>query len=442
MNRIPSFKTHLYATVKRQKDIINLSLYDQWRYLLHIPLTNLEKGLHQTRFLVVIDALDECEGDNDIRTVLRLLSDASTITTIQLRFFITSRPETSIRLGFRKMSSILHHDLILDEVSRELTDRDIFSFFEQRFSEIADEFEDVTPDWPGQERIAALVERSDGLFIYAATICRFIKDNDRWSPDDLLAIFLPRDAVETSGKRQRKPKLPRISPFSELDSIYSQILEQSLRGIKHEEDRIEIANETREIICTIGILYQPQSLRTLSQILGMELITVQQRLKHLRSVLVVPEDGNTPIRILHPSFRDFLLDDKRCTNPLFFTEESVMNGSLADKCADILFKSLKQDVCDVKQPGISTSDVEEFRIQQALPLEVQYACVYWIQHVLGSGRELSDDHWTYDLFSRYFLQWLESLSWLRRLSDGIHALIALESRISVGLICGGIGRAH
>jgi hypothetical protein len=35
----------------------------------------------------------------------------------------------------------------------------------------------------------------------------------------------------------------------------------------------------------------------------------------LHSVLNVPETESSTIRLLHPSFRDFLLDPKRCSNP-------------------------------------------------------------------------------------------------------------------------------
>lgn len=45
------------------------------------------------------DALDECEQD-DIRRILPRLEEAKSLNTLQLRVFITSRPETAIRYGF------------------------------------------------------------------------------------------------------------------------------------------------------------------------------------------------------------------------------------------------------------------------------------------------------------------------------------------------------
>ena len=53
--------------------------------------------------------------------------------------------------------------------------------------------------------------------------------------------------------------------------------------------------------------------------------------------------------------------------------------------------SLKQDVCGQAAPGILVADVESSRIEQCLPPEVRYACLYWIQHLQKSDAQLCDD---------------------------------------------------
>src|SRR6202012_5362502 len=92
-------------------------------------------------------------------------------------------------LGFRQMPLILHHDMVLDNVSREVVNGDIFTFFRQEFSEIRDIFEDIDPSWPGEERLALLVQNSAGLFIYAVTVCWFIENNEQCAPEDLICTF-------------------------------------------------------------------------------------------------------------------------------------------------------------------------------------------------------------------------------------------------------------
>jgi len=425
---VPNLHSHISASLQNHDNASGLTLRDQWNYLIEKPLSKLELGHHPSPMLIVIDALDECEGDDDICLLLKLLMEVRDITTIQLRVFITSRPETPIRLGFRQIPSILHHDLILDHEPRQQVDRDILTYFKQQFLEIRNTFEIVGPAWPGAERLSLLVEKSAGLFIYAATVCRFIKQNDQWGPDDLLGIFIPCD---TAGKsRKRKRKTPKTSPFSELDKIYTQILDYSLKRIKN-QDQAEIADEISEITSTIAILFQPLSLTTLGCILDIDHTTIHQRLKHLRSVFNVPDDESSPVRLLHPSFRDFLFDSRRCANRQFSVEEKVAHKRISEQCLKILSKSLKQDICGVNQSGIFVSDIERTRIQQVLPSHLEYACSYWMQHVLCSGIELRDDHGIHGFLRRHILHWLEALCWIGRLSDGIHVLTALGSRISV-----------
>lgn len=433
VNQLPSLKKLLSASLEKHQDVANLSLNDQWNHLVINPISNLKPGFHEKQLLIIIDALDECDGDDDVRAILRLLSEVHSLTAVQLRILITSRPETPVRLGFDKMASILHHDLILDNISRDIVDRDIFTFFKTQFSEISKEFNSIPPDWPGLERLNALVKKSNGLFIYAVTIYRFIKEHDQWSPEDLLTTFLPNESPDRPRKRRRKQAVPQTSPFIELDKIYTQILEHSLKRI-NSQDQEQIAGEAREIISTIAILYQPQSLETLSCILDMDRNTIELRLKHLRSLLSIPDNNNSPIRTLHPSFRDFLFDNERCISNYFSSKESTDHIRLSELCFDILSKYLKEDMCKVRRSGISVLDIEKAAIQQAIPPEVEYSCIYWVQHILKSDIELSEDHWINEFLRRHILHWFEALSWIGRLSDGIHGLSALELKISVGFI--------
>ncbi|KAK0718625.1 hypothetical protein B0T26DRAFT_741500 [Lasiosphaeria miniovina] len=54
-----------------------------------------------TAIVIVIDALDEYNGDEDFKTIIALLAQANVVRSVCLRIFITSRPELSIRLGFK-----------------------------------------------------------------------------------------------------------------------------------------------------------------------------------------------------------------------------------------------------------------------------------------------------------------------------------------------------
>jgi hypothetical protein len=123
-------------------NISSSGLSEQWKRLIFQPLSNLNELSFKSPILIfVVDALDECEDDRDIRLILQLLAEVAALKTVQLRVFVTRRPDIPIRLGFRAMSGILHYDLLLHDVPRATVDDDISAFFRHELGEIRDEVE-------------------------------------------------------------------------------------------------------------------------------------------------------------------------------------------------------------------------------------------------------------------------------------------------------------
>jgi hypothetical protein len=58
------------------------------------------------RLIIVINALDKYEREKDINIILLLLAQIRYIISISLKVFMTSRPELSIRLGFKNISGV------------------------------------------------------------------------------------------------------------------------------------------------------------------------------------------------------------------------------------------------------------------------------------------------------------------------------------------------
>lgn len=51
--------------------------------------------------MIIIDGLDECDGDKDVKTMISVFAQVNAIHSVRLRIFITSRPELPMRLGFK-----------------------------------------------------------------------------------------------------------------------------------------------------------------------------------------------------------------------------------------------------------------------------------------------------------------------------------------------------
>jgi len=76
---------------------------------------------------------------------------------------------------------------------------------------------------------------------------------------------------------------------------------------------------------------------------------------------------------------------------------------------------------------------ESSRVEQCPPAEVQYACLYWVQHLQKSGGQLGDNDQVRQFLQKHLLHWLEALGWIKGVSEGILAMILLESIALVGL---------
>ena len=112
-----TLKYYICEAIAQHDNISQQSMRDQWTKLVYQPLLKLQGDPQSPRILVsVVDALDECGRQEDIRTLLQLLTEARDLKNIQLRVLITSRPEVPIRLGFHAISGSVHEDFVLHEI--------------------------------------------------------------------------------------------------------------------------------------------------------------------------------------------------------------------------------------------------------------------------------------------------------------------------------------
>jgi hypothetical protein len=58
----------------------------------------------------------------------------------------------------------------------------------------------------------------------------------------------------------------------------------------------------------------------------------------------------------------------------------------------------------------------------------------WIQHLQKSGAQLYDNDQVHQFLEAHLLHWLEALSWMQKISEGILAIASLESIALVSII--------
>lgn len=420
----PSLASYIKAAIEADPFICNKLPSKQFEKLILKPLENQRGSLDDIKTIVlVIDALDECEQDDDIRDIISLLSQAKSLSSVRLRAFLTSRPELPVRLGFNKIKG-KYQDLVLHEIPESIIEHDIAAYLDSELAKIRNDYNDLSPggrqlphDWPGPQIVQDLVKMAVPLFIFAATVCRFIRDPAWCDPGDQLAKILEYQ----SGTQQ--------SEIDKLDKTYRPVLDRLLVG--SEVSNRSLLDEFRMVVGPIVLLAEPLPICSLARLLDIQEKVVIRRLETLHSVLSVPVSPTSPVRMFHLSFHDFLVDPNKQGTNSFWIDRGATHGKIASRCLELLSYYLKKDICDLGMPGTARADIESSVIDSCLPSDVRYACLYWVYHFQQSSSRISDNHQVYTFLERHFLHWLEALSLLGRLSTSVGMIRDLQGLLSV-----------
>jgi hypothetical protein len=303
---IPTVKESVCDAILERNNIASLSLADQWRQLVIGPLSKLEVTDAYSPYLLVVDALDECEGERDVGIILKLLAEVRSLTAVRVRVLITSRPETPIRYGFDQMSEAEHCDFVLHNIEAAVVDQDILIFLEQQLRTIGQKWMcDAT--WPGKLAICRLVQKSSGLFIWAATACRFIDAGEMFAQDRLVEII--------------KGSTSDATPEQHLDQIYLSVLQSSIPATFREHEKVRLYSGQGQVLGSLVVSLSALPAASLGRLIGLSKEQVQQTLGKLHAIVDIPKDIPAFLRLHHPSLRDFLLDKNRCRDLNFWVDE-------------------------------------------------------------------------------------------------------------------------
>ena len=365
----------------------------------------------QISTLIIIDALDECEDDEPVSSLLSVLSHyVEKISNV--KFFITGRPEPQIRSGFRLKLLQPHTDVLrLHEVGRSSVDHDIRVFLRTQLSKLIGNWSgyDIPGDWPSVQDIDGLCMKAAGFFLYASAIVRFVSSKHHL-PDERLTLII---------------SLPHGS-FPEgrcgVDLLYTQILQHAFR----DEGQSFFLN-FRLVVGAVVLTFQSLSVKALSDLLKNcgTASRIYSTLRSLHSLLLIPDGIEEPIQIFHKSFCDFLTDPKRCADPQFFVKPTFYHRELLLSCLALMKKRLKRNICELED-YVPLREVKDLSVRRSdyIGDALGYACKFWANHlstvpVLNFeevDKEISE------FFATCFLFWVEVLSLMEILDLGVYAL--------------------
>lgn len=413
-HRWPAFKTALRRAIAADEGIVRRTQKAQWAALILKPLSEVLAEFPFRRVLLVIDAVDECGTELDMSHIIELLLDAQGLNENAFRILVTSRPEVAIRNKFDHNRG-QYLSLALHQISDFIVEKDLDIFLCYHLTEIR-QARSLDAEWPGHTNINRLVAMSGHLFIWAATVIRFVSEGGALVKKRLSSIL-------DKGYRPGGPEMA-------LDGIYLMVLDNAISSNLSVDEKEEVILEIRHILGTIAVLFAPLSLVGLTHLLNVETDEIECRLADLHSILDVSSRTDRPIRLHHPSFRDFLYDQIRCRNESLCVDQIAVHRMLADRCLTVL-SILQKDVCGLKNAGIRVEDVDSAFLAQHLPSVVQYACRYWLSHAKHGQVHLNDDGPVHRFLEVYCAYWLEAMSLIGRVMEAITVIRQLSSLIDV-----------
>ena len=406
------FQDQVSAVLKADPDIVFSVVRRQLEKLLVQPLLAMKGKMPFC--VVVIDALDECQNGGAPSAILSSLSQYITALS-PVKFLITSRPD-AVLVGAFDMARLSHSTqrYILHHVEKKVVETDLLLYLHSSLHQTRQMYR-LGGSWPSLKDIKALVELSSGLFIFAATAAKFIQDRYYSDPQGQLARLLGTIAVTDS------------SPHKLLDQLYLQVLENAFPSISS-----DTVSMLKRVLGSLVLLFNPLSSSNLEWLLNMP-IPLNNTLQHLHSVVVLPNDSNEAMHLIHPSFYDFLTDPTRCSNVKFLVTPDLQHSFLAQACLDAM-KILKRNMCNIKQPWKFHHEFGNLPnlVHKHIPPYLQYACRHWSQHLshgLLSNRLLTT---LKEFCNGYLLFWVEVCSLLGDLQG---ALVALKLAYHLLSVC-------
>ncbi|QRV98787.1 hypothetical protein RhiJN_26806 [Ceratobasidium sp. AG-Ba] len=395
----------LVKILRDNPDVLDSALSTRFKYLVSDPLHEVGQPASARRFIIVVDALDECGTVNSRKQIISSLVKLA-IAVPWLRIFLTSRPNDEIRqiLTSGWTPSIYACDLAKEDQNQVM--HDISALVKIRLGDIPSKHMGRTT-WPEDEVVSEIANRASGLFIWAETACRFIATDldPKTRLKEILAGELRNDAT------------------MQLNELYTTALDKSF----HESD-----NNARLIRQCVGAIvltgvHSPLSQGVLGTFLDgyVDSDVLDRVIDGLGSVIYRDENG--AVRVLHQSFSDFVLDQLQCP-PRYRLDLPLHNSELAACCFRTMIKELKFNICNLENSCVlEVGDPDlSVRVRQCISGQLSYSCLNWINHLTLAPQDVLTGHSSVSEVFAQFSSQLLSLYW-------IEALILLKS-LKVALV--------
>jgi hypothetical protein len=347
--------------------------------------------------LLVIDGLDESGEAPSRKALLAILAKSISELPSNFRILITARPKRDIVDAFNDNRHIFYKYMdSIDEVSNEA---DIALFIETQLSGIRS----LDLKWPNKLWCRMLTQSSGGLFQWASTACRAVQEGKMGlQPTERLDRF--------------------VSSADGLDGLYLEILRQAF-----DEKDGTVMSRFRLVMGRLLATREPLSVSAHSELRGKDdsAGSVELILTGLGSLLSGVNQRHVPVRALHASFFDFLMNHNRSKS--YYVDPLQHSHGLTLSCMRVMKCGLQFNICNLETSHCRNTDVPDLttRVNKTILPHLSYGCRFWAEHLAATPYDTDILSEVTDFFHHRLLYWLEVLSLIKKVNLASAVLISV-----------------
>lgn len=315
-NRSSEMALVIYDNLKNQPSLVDDITDAQAEMLFVKPLKLASNSSPLKPFVVVIEALDECDATR-LGEMAEVLSKAVGKLPRNVKIFVSSRVEHEIQLHFSCLLDTGRAKHINLDTSATSSLQDVEIILRWEMQKIVKTHRLI--QWPAEGQVQRLCEQAAGLFIWAVTAMKFIRAQIKlWGSECLDDVL---DQLQAQG-------------MGDINKLYSTILEKTY-PIGTDDWLLEVF---RRLVGAIVVLNEPLCLAELKALLnlrrpgGHRPVDVEHFFRVFRTVLVGGTDEITihTFARIHKSFYEFIIGQH--AESRFRVDTFMSNAELAPKC--------------------------------------------------------------------------------------------------------------
>jgi hypothetical protein len=402
----PSLISHL----RKKYDHAGRQLFEDANafYALSKIFTDMLQDPKLTTEYLIIDALDECE--TGLPQLLNLITQTASAPSTHIKWIVSSRYRPDIERLLNLDNSYVRLSL---ELNAKLVSHAINVYIDSKVSELTS----IKHDKVLQDQVRdGMRRKADGTFLWVALVFKELQDLE------------DADYEEISDVLQALEEVP-----SGLMPFYDRMMEQ-IGQLKDRDRKL-----CRLILSTVILSCRPLHLRELPILAGLKgQLTQRAKLERIvnkcGSFLTIRESH---VYLIHQSAKDYL--SINASAKIFPTGRADVHYDLFSRSLSALSEILRRDICNFRHPGLL---IDQVKLVDPDPLApVRYSCVFWVDHLyeVDNGNcyayedDLKDKGIVHVFLQQKFLYWLEALSLLGSMSDGVLSMETLESLLLVSI---------